>query len=141
MSAGRIVNCAACTRLVIFGQDCTCGHNNNVCRDCTHLETADTDPSPEPGPLFEVRNAQWPELQRVHFWCPACEDIHAIRPGTWEWDPNTLTVSPSILVQGPKVAVCHSFLRNGQWEFLSDSTHHLAGQTVPAVPIPEGLHR
>jgi hypothetical protein len=31
---------------------------------------------------------------------------------------------------------CHSFLRNGQWEFLSDCAHRLAGQTVPMVPIP-----
>lgn len=26
---------------------------------------------------------------------------------------------------------CHSFIRDGQIEFLSDSTHALAGQTVP----------
>lgn len=90
------------------------------------------------GTLFETRNAQWPELARVHFWCPGCDDLHAIRPGTWDWDPNTLTVSPSILVQGGgKNITCHSFLRDGQWEFLGDSTHALAGQTVPMVPLPE----
>lgn len=32
---------------------------------------------------------------------------------------------------------CHSFLREGRWEFLSDSGHHLAGQTVDMVPLPE----
>lgn len=100
-----------------------------------------TDPRPE-GPLFEVRNGDRPELQRVHFWCPGCEDVHAIRPGTWDWDATTVTVSPSIHVQGgSRNLVCHSFLRNGHWEFLADSTHHLAGQTVPMVPIPEGLFR
>jgi hypothetical protein len=26
--------------------------------------------------------------------------------------------------------VCHSFVRDGRIEFLSDSTHHLSGQTV-----------
>lgn len=31
---------------------------------------------------------------------------------------------------------CHSFLRNGRWEFLSDSAHHLAGQTVDLPPHP-----
>lgn len=31
---------------------------------------------------------------------------------------------------------CHSFLRNGRWEFLGDSAHHLAGQTVDMVPLP-----
>src|ERR1044072_4953064 len=36
---------------------------------------------------------------------------------------------------------CHSFLKNGQWEFLSDSAHKLAGQTVPMVPLPDWLVR
>lgn len=31
---------------------------------------------------------------------------------------------------------CHSFLHNGQWQFLGDSAHHLAGQTVPMVDLP-----
>lgn len=29
------------------------------------------------------------------------------------------------------VKVCHSFVRDGQIEFLSDCTHELAGKTVP----------
>lgn len=33
-----------------------------------------------------------------------------------------------------KCSVCHSWVRDGQIEFLRDSTHELAGQTVP---IPE----
>lgn len=36
----------------------------------------------------------------------------------------------------PAWGSCHSFLRNGQWEFLNDSAHHLAGKTVPMVPLP-----
>lgn len=34
---------------------------------------------------------------------------------------------------------CHSFLRVGRWEFLTDSAHRLAGQTVPMVPLPDWL--
>lgn len=34
---------------------------------------------------------------------------------------------------------CHSFVRNGQWQFLPDSAHALAGQTVDMVPLPEWL--
>jgi hypothetical protein len=34
---------------------------------------------------------------------------------------------------------CHSFLRAGVWEFLSDSAHSLAGQNVPMVPLPDFL--
>jgi len=38
----------------------------------------------------------------------------------------------------PAFGPCHSFLRAGVWEFLSDSAHHLAGQHVPMVPLPGG---
>lgn len=34
---------------------------------------------------------------------------------------------------------CHSFLREGQWQFLNDSAHSLAGKTVPMVPLPDWL--
>lgn len=36
---------------------------------------------------------------------------------------------------------CHSFLRSGRWEFLTDSAHALAGQTVPMVPLPDWILR
>lgn len=32
---------------------------------------------------------------------------------------------------------CHSFVTNGNIQFLSDCTHALAGQTVALPPIPE----
>lgn len=92
----------------------------------------------------EVDGQQVEEL--VWFWCPGCDELHQIRVwsrdghGTWGYDGNDEhpTVSPSILVQGgSKGRVCHSFIRDGQWEFLSDCTHALAGQTVPMVPLPE----
>lgn len=77
----------------------------------------------------------------------------------WEWNralDEHLTVSPSILVKGiqwpedspfrrarhdvavAQECVCHSFVKDGQWQFLGDSTHSLAGQTTPLVPLPEG---
>lgn len=36
---------------------------------------------------------------------------------------------------------CHSFLRAGRWQFLSDSAHHLAGQTIDMVPLPDSHYR
>ena len=36
----------------------------------------------------------------------------------------------------PAFGPCHSFLRDGRWEFLNDSAHHLAGQTVDMVDLP-----
>lgn len=35
-----------------------------------------------------------------------------------------------------KCSVCHSFVRDGQIQFLGDCTHELAGQTVP-IPDPD----
>ncbi len=32
---------------------------------------------------------------------------------------------------------CHSFLRAGRWEFLSDSAHHLAGHAIDMVALPD----
>lgn len=34
---------------------------------------------------------------------------------------------------------CHSFLRNGVWQFLGDCAHDMAGQNVPMVPLPDYL--
>lgn len=98
-------------------------------------------------------------------WCPGCMQAHApesrlpeTRPDyggpLWDWDGNLTspTFSPSLLVyasawdgqtrdaEGRKVrGICHSFIRAGRWEFLGDSQHPLAGQTVPLVPVPDWL--
>lgn len=42
--------------------------------------------------------------------------------------------------RNPAWGSCHSFLRAGRWEFLDDSAHGLAGQTVDMVPLPRS-HR
>jgi hypothetical protein len=86
-------------------------------------------------------------------WCPGCDALHAPRSRIaetapdhvgplWEWDGNTdaPTFSPSLLVyMGGRDGArnCHSFIRAGRWEFLSDSWHPLAGQTVPMIPVPD----
>lgn len=67
----------------------------------------------------------------------------------WNGSLDSPTFSPSILVRGtmpitddeharimngehidPKPLVCHSFVRNGRIEYLSDCTHEFAGQTL-----------
>lgn len=91
--------------------------------------------------------------------CPGCQRNHGIRvralssPGDrngpgWEWNGDTHqpTFSPSVLVRydgadagidGAPPAVCHSFVVDGQMQFLGDCTHALAGQTVPLLPWPD----
>jgi hypothetical protein len=87
-------------------------------------------------------------------------------PGHWEWsgDLEKPTFSPSVLVRGGhyaesfkpgdacwctynaeappaertrfKCGRCHTFIRNGMVEFLSDCTHQFAGQTLPLPDLP-----
>jgi len=66
-------------------------------------------------------------------WTTHRNDNNAI----WQFngDLNKPTVSPSLMVTwlwGPfKIKnVCHSFIRDGKIEYLSDCTHHLAGKTI-----------
>ena len=79
--------------------------------------------------------------QVARMWCTGCEDHHMVTLNSetgWQWNGSTEspTFAPSILVSGgSQNSRCHSFVRDGHWEFLSDSSHALAGQTVPMVPI------
>lgn len=91
--------------------------------------------------LYEALSASAERGALLMFHCPGCECGHLIQvnkpPGnkqaSWDWDGNAEapTFSPSIFVDPHGEAKCHSFVRNGQIEFLPDSHHALAGQTVP----------
>lgn len=77
------------------------------------------------------------------FWCPGCEYAHFIQVNPahepcWNWngDLEKPTVSPSLRVQGTNL--CHSFIREGKIEFLSDCDHKLKGQTVE-IPNWDGF--
>lgn len=95
-------------------------------------------------------------IRKHYYWCPGCEQLHgiAIRPDVQSngagWDfSGTLecpTYSPSqktdFAYGVPPVAVlCHTFIRGGQIEFLTDSPHALAGRTVPLPPVPDHVLR
>lgn len=94
-----------------------------------------------------------PKWRTCWMWCPGCDHAVAIpvvgEDGTlppdgphWSWDGNveTPTFDPSILQHpGGSMPLCHSYVRGGRWEFLGDSTHALAGQTVDMVPLPDWL--
>ena len=86
------------------------------------------------------------------FECPGCKESHGIPVAgdhAWGWNGSVdaPTFTPSILVRWPAnpnaieefkewriERVCHSFIKDGNIQFLSDCTHSLAGQTVP---LPE----
>lgn len=107
---------------------------------------------------------------RLIFWCPGCNESHAIQHGDsagprWRWngDANRPTFEPSILVtSGHYVSRfkpgdhcwctynaehpddpdpfqcqrCHSFVRDGRIQFLSDCSHALKDQTVDLPTWP-----
>lgn len=80
--------------------------------------------------------------------CPGCKCPHSITTETptngpcWTFNGNEErpTFEPSLRVRwtfGPErePKCCHSFIRDGHWQFLIDCTHELAGQTVPMIPV------
>ncbi len=84
------------------------------------------------------------------FKCPGCQGFHQLNTAptgprwTYNGDPVRPTFTPSILAttrwsQNDETMtdeVCHSFVTDGQIQFLGDCTHALAGQTVPLQPWP-----
>ena len=77
-------------------------------------------------------------------WCPGCDQAHHLRVGqkdkpnwTFNEDPEKPKFHPSLMVRFARSGrVCHSFIKNGEWQYLKDSTHQLAGQKV-AIPLWE----
>lgn len=86
------------------------------------------------------------------FVCPGCladpmggSGLHMLavnspnKNPSWDWNENLEepTLSPSILSRISDKVVCHSFLKNGVFDFLSDSTHPLSGKQVPIPDLPK----
>lgn len=79
------------------------------------------------------------KVVRWLFCCPGCGEWHGIDE-TWEFNGNkeSPTISPSVLVlpsANGYIKRCHSFVRDGKIEFLGDSDHKLAGQTVELLEV------
>lgn len=91
------------------------------------------------------------------FYCEGCLTNHRVPvtgPRAWQWNQrlDLPTLAPSILTTWHKTKnegtervvdssgkdvmhVCHSFVRDGQIQYLGDCTHDLAGQTVDLQEI------
>jgi hypothetical protein len=89
----------------------------------------------------------------LFYWCQGCEEVHRVQVGSgpgprWGYNgnPEAPTFSPSVLVTWdgkidgqPVRTVCHTFINDGQVQFLGDCTHALAGQTLPLPDLPTAL--
>lgn len=97
--------------------------------------------------LRRVRHANGISLS---FWCPGCDGAHMVKvegvaPPIWAWNGNVTapTFHPSIKVthyNRDHESVCHSFVRDGQIQFLGDCDHALKNQTVPIPDWPGDYH-
>ena len=85
----------------------------------------------------------------ARFWCPGCDDLHQIDE---RWSITGTDESPTIIgsvlmsrqyhpetkaKHGLVDDVCHSFVTDGQIQFLGDCTHKLVNQTVGLPELPE----
>lgn len=76
------------------------------------------------------------EEEEYVFECPGCGGIHMVRTKgsrpRWEWneDLDRPTFMPSLLVAPGTSYQCHSFIKDGNIQFLEDCWHELKGQTV-----------
>lgn len=74
--------------------------------------------------------------KQYYFDCSGCKMSHSVRvrgpQPRWEvsgFEEDAPTVSPSVLVTAPGLR-CHSFIKNGEIQFLGDCTHGLKNKTV-----------
>lgn len=99
--------------------------------------------------MMAERFRAWAKERGVYF-CPGCNSEHIIvfdgprKVHDWNGDTENPTLSPSVILtwtgkiaDGSPRRCCHSFVRDGRVEFLSDCTHSLAGQTVDLPSLPK----
>ncbi len=79
--------------------------------------------------------------EHIAYNCPGCGYEHVFSPKvhTFNNDLDSLTVSPSLLLNNPQGHhTCHSFVKEGKIQFLNDCWHALNGQTVDLPDYPIG---
>ena len=85
--------------------------------------------------VVDILEQETPDDPEFAFFCPGCNCGHWFKTTggsprwTWNGDFQKPTIDPSILIPmtGKR---CHSFVRDGQIQFLIDCDHPLAGKTV-----------
>lgn len=60
--------------------------------------------------------------------------------GNWTWNGNVdaPTLRPSVLTRMPSslgIRVCHSFIKDGQIQFLADCSHEFAGKIMDLLEV------
>jgi hypothetical protein len=62
--------------------------------------------------------------------------------GRWTWNGSTEapTLRPSVRTRGHDY-LCHSWINDGNAQFLDDCTHELRGRTVPLLALSPAPHQ
>jgi hypothetical protein len=71
-------------------------------------------------------------------YCPGCKSHHLIdKRWALSGDVHNPSFTPSVFVNAGTSDACHSFITNGQWHFLGDCGHELAGQIIDLELVEE----
>ena len=62
---------------------------------------------------------------------------HLILNTDWRETGAKVLGHPTPHTKDPAFGNCHSFIKDGKWQYLGDSAHGLKNQTVPMVPVPD----
>ena len=92
-----------------------------------------------------AKHKDYPATDGVfYFYCPGCDVLHRVNTITenehkaiWSFngDMDKPTFAPSVLYErSPR---CHTFIKDGNIQYLEDCEHILKGQTIPLPEIPE----
>lgn len=97
-------------------------------------------------------------IEEPAMWCPGCKGTHVLpwKRGGWTFkgDTERPTFAPSFRITGVmdpdfqkcdasekgKAFVCHFVLTDGILNFCADSTHELAGKSIPLPRIPDEVN-
>lgn len=113
-------------------------------------EDSDFPVNPNNPVIVEYRSHVDGRIEIRHcYWCPGCDGLHCVRirdqgpnPSrpSWNWDGNREkpTYEPSQLTTYGMLDIrCHTFIRQGQIQYLDDCTHDLRGKMISMVPVPD----
>ncbi len=83
-------------------------------------------------------------IEEPVMWCPGCNEVHVLpwKRGGWTFNGDTRrpTFTPSFRISDRSGSVCHFVLTDGVLDFQPDSTHGLAGKSVPLPKLPAELN-
>lgn len=85
---------------------------------------------------YDYHNNDPMEIQ-WHYMCLGCGYIHAVSPKrhTFNNDFDKPTFTPSLVQDFTPGRKCHSFIKDGMIQYLSDCFHELKNQTIELPEI------